>query len=208
MGEDWDRTRLHVLNAKGNDEVSFTRDRPRHARVDIDLLSGFDLDGDAISDHVLLIQTGERPDEYVVAISGASGRKLWSAADDSGEPGYLDHSCCWVRDADGDSVEDVVVASPERESVDEHLRVISGKTGKLIRVIPHVYDDMYESHFGSAICELGDLDGDGVTDLVVADMGVGAMSSYPCFVRIVSGKSGVTLRTISREQNGPGLIRR
>jgi hypothetical protein len=202
QGEDWDRTRLHVLNAKGNDELAFTRDPPRHAKVDIDVLSGFDLDGDTIPDRVLLIPTNERADEYVMAISGASGRKLWSVADDSGEPEYLDHCCCWIRDADGDSVEDVVVASPERENVDQHLRVLSGKTGKLVRIIPHVVDDMYESHFGSAICELGDLDGDGVTDVVVADMGIGARSSYPCFVRLISGRTGETLKTLSRASLG------
>lgn len=115
------------------------------------------------------------------------------------------HSCVApISDLDGDGAGDVLVAN-RASGPRECVWAVSAKTGRVLyRIEGRVAGDL----FGCALAELGDVDKDGVSDFVVGGLGKhmesfaergGAWDSRVVgrsYVRIVSGKTGATVREI------------
>lgn len=101
-----------------------------------------------------------------------------------------------ARDIDGDGIDDVIVGNPFDSSVMSgagSARVYSGATGAAIHVFP---GPTVGDHFGSAVDGIGDVDLDGVPDLIIGwsldDFAFGDSGT----ALVVSGSTGLTLHTL------------
>lgn len=136
-----------------------------------------DVDGDGVSDAVMSApanQPGGDSSGTVFVYSGASGELLWQAR---GEPGdQLGMGVESAGDVNGDGTPDVVAGAPGSERV----YVYDGRTGKVLRTFKGSEAD--EGGFGAKAAGTGDIDLDGLGDLVVgspaADGGAGAAYVY------------------------------
>ena len=107
------------------------------------------------------------------------------------------HSVTGLGDVNGDGVPDLVVGEPKRD-IDQELQdsgaayVFSGADGTLLRTLtpPSQAGAEANGRFGEAIADSGDLDHDGVHDLLV-----GAPGNSRAYV--VSGASGAVIRTVT-----------
>jgi hypothetical protein len=122
---------------------------------------------------------------------------LTSAAARSDDWNGLRSSICGVGDVNGDGIPDLAVASRDGRARGK-VWIFSGSNGALIRTMESGRD---HDGFGSSVVAVGDLDGDGVVDLAVGSRGWSAADDRPsdpkASVRIVSGRTGVTLFELS-----------
>lgn len=104
------------------------------------LFCKFDINNDRINDCIV-----SGPGGLLVSLDGKSGRLLWEMKDfNMRSPEEIDinsvdlYTVNLMRDLDSDGVPDVIGAhTDERFGIREgHIRLISGKTGKIIRSIP------------------------------------------------------------------------
>eukprot|EP00099_Drosophila_melanogaster_P023143 NP_650824.1 uncharacterized protein Dmel_CG6184, isoform A [Drosophila melanogaster] len=99
-----------------------------------------DVDGDGGTDCVAAGRLG-----MIYAINGRTGSVIWSFRElevETNSPIVMDlYTINVLRDLDGDSVPEVIAAHLEEreESKAGHIKLISGKTGKVIRSIPTPY---------------------------------------------------------------------
>jgi len=103
----------------------------------------------------------------------AGGNFGWSVAD--------------AGDADGDGVPDIAVGAPSAGA--GAVRVFSGASGALLH---NLGGPGAGSNFGSIVAGLGDVDGDGRSDLLI---GAPDASAGRGEIRIVSGMTGATIRS-------------
>lgn len=153
-----------------------------------------DLDGDGLRD--LLVQS--RPsqsqvDNAVMAFSGASGGLLFQINSPDGESQFAD-AIASLGDIDGDGVGDFAVS-------DDAYFLSGGGTGDNIRGRVLVYSGANQSvayevlgnsltfTFARTMAAAGDLDGDGVTDLLIGSL----EGSSTGLVQVVSGASGAEI---------------
>jgi len=107
-------------------------------------------------------------------------------------------------DLDGDGVSDLVLGAPDSSAggIDSgEVRVISGADGSLLFAMAGAapFDD-----FGAAVSGVGDLDGDGIPDLLVGspqdyDEGT-VVSNWTGYAQILSGVDGTPLQFQAGEQ--------
>ncbi|XP_067628108.1 uncharacterized protein [Eurosta solidaginis] len=101
------------------------------------LLCTLDIDRDGYPDCVAAGRLG-----MIFAINGRNGNNIWEFREievETNSPIVMDlYTINIVRDLDGDEVSEIVAAHLEEreESKAGHIKVISGKTGKIIRAIP------------------------------------------------------------------------
>ncbi|XP_039491170.1 uncharacterized protein LOC120451490 isoform X1 [Drosophila santomea] len=99
-----------------------------------------DVDGDGGTDCVAAGRLG-----MIYAINGRTGSVIWSFRElevETNSPIVMDlYTINVLRDLDGDSVPEIIAAHLEEreESKAGHIKLISGKTGKVIRSIPTPY---------------------------------------------------------------------
>lgn len=112
----------------------------------------------------------------------------------------LGHSVASCGDLDGDGVNDFVVDAPnaDLEAYFEagFARVYSGKHGSVIRTFGGEGREWFHGH--SVDC-LGDVDGDGIDDVVVGMIGDGFAGGPGGGARVFSGKSGALLFAVGGE---------
>jgi hypothetical protein len=153
-----------------------------------------DVDGDGVGDVALsAIQSGWVSDYsgagYVVIKSGATGREI---ARIEGELVGEQFGWCLERvsDRDGDGAPDLLIGAPASITVLENLGVpgrvylVSGRTGAILRAYQGLSVD---DQLGTSLCELDDLDDDGLREI-----GVGAVENVvgqgrPGYVLILAG---------------------
>lgn len=142
-----------------------------------------DQDGDGIEDFVVgapYEKTRSYREGLVRLIAGADGSTLaeWSGL----SPGdRLGSFVGGVDDLDGDGRRELVMAAPEGflgESLMGYVQVRSSSDGSVLRFWPGLAGET----FGTAFAELGDRDGDGLSDTLVAAPGTTNGS-----VRLLSG---------------------
>ena len=147
-----------------------------------------------------------------LVFSGADGSVLFTLVEGvQEEDNRFGEAVAALGDVDVDGTADFVVGAPgkARENAagpneDEGLPgvgiayVYSGKTGALIRTLEDPNRDGEEegAAFGSALANAGDVNGDGVTDVVVGAPGEGR-------VHVFSGQTGALLYTIVSPTNDP-----
>jgi hypothetical protein len=164
-----------------------------------------DLDGDGVDD-VLVAEPRYADATHSGAVhvySGASGDLIRSIL---GDGGAFATAIGTPGDVDGDGSGDIAVGDPmAHEPVSQEQRgaltVYSGASGALLYT---VYGDNANDRFGSSVCRLGDVDGDHVDDFAVGAREATDAGGHPVgSVRVVSGATGATIRTLHGDATGP-----
>ena len=168
-----------------------------------------DINGDGVADviagvphhiadpntHESIINAGK-----ALVFSGKDGALLFTLSDpDEQEDGLCGTAVAALGDVDSDGVADFAVGVPGHDIGDEEdglanvgtVYLFSGKTGALIRTLddPPRGGDEAGAAFGSALANAGDVNSDGVTDIVVGAPGEGR-------VHVFNGKTGGLFYTI------------
>ena len=106
-------------------------------------------------------------------------------------------SVATLDDLDGDHFPELVVGDPLQEPTDPRQPgdawVLSGKKGNVLR---RWEGDASGDAFGDVVAAPGDLDGDGVPDVLVGAKPYSRTETRAGYIRAFSGKDGQTLRTI------------
>jgi hypothetical protein len=151
-----------------------------------------DVDGDGSPDILVGLphdDTGGTDAGRLEVRSGADGSLLF-AVDGDASHAVLGTSVASARDVTGDGLADVIVGAPRQwpATAGGYALLLAGPSGALI----HRFDGI-ATGFGAAVTGLGDADGDGTHDVVVAGQG-----HVPGGVALVySGASFGTIATAS-----------
>ncbi len=154
-----------------------------------------DVDGDGVGDLIV----GAPGAGYGIPIAGYA--RVFSGADGSllldlnGAATFdsFGASVAGLGDADGDGVADVAVGAP-REGLGGRVRVYSGADGSVL----YTYDGVTKSEdIGSSLAGLGDIDGDGLGDLIA---GGPFDNTNTGLVRVLSPASATILFTLTGDQ--------
>ncbi len=146
--------------------------RPGTGAFGKELAAPGDVDGDGVPD----LAVGAFGDSTVHLLSGVDGGTIWTWTWNGPALDYYGWAVAVHADANGDGVLDLAVGSLKTASLP--VRVLSGTDGSLLRLIPPGAGD---AGFGGALGAPGDLDGDGVGELMVGVIG------SPKRVRVYSG---------------------
>lgn len=99
-------------------------------------------------------------------------------------------------DVDGDGTPDFLIGAPQDHPTatgNGYARLVSGRTGAPLL---HVTGDALGDAFGFAVAFLGDVNQDGTPDFAVGAPRADRNGTDRGYVRVVSGSTGATLRTI------------
>ncbi len=157
-----------------------------------------DVDGDGLPDIVMADGISAR------AWSRADGSVLWE------HPGSVAGSIGWrmavLGDLDGDGAADVAVGEPDADpngvASAGTIHVLSGATGAVINQIHGV---LAQDQVGREIAALGDLDGDGLTDLIVGQFTHKSGGQTVGRVRVLSAVNGQPLLEVVGTVPGLGF---
>lgn len=133
-----------------------------------------DVDGDGMADVALgAVQSGWASDfsggGFVSVRSSSTGRELWRASS-SRKGAQLGWWVAPCSDRDGDGVGDLLVGLPGAITVADplgtcgRLALLSGASGAVIVALEGLSPD---DQFGTSCCEVDDLDGDGLREVLV-----------------------------------------
>ena len=162
-----------------------------------DLMGLEDLDNDGVPE-VLVAAPQSRAGKagYVRIFSGKTGVVLHTIAGDAN----ADHFALCVEriaDLDGDNRMDFIVGAPQTDSLPVgnggYVRAFGSVTGKALWTLKASQQGV---GFGHALAALGDVDGDGYSDIAASSY-VAVFPSAPGQVRILSGKTGAALHAFS-----------
>lgn len=150
-----------------------------------------DINGDTIDDFAV---SSDANGGEVNLLSGATGFLLLKLTAPAGATRFGDHLAA-AGDVDGDAIPDVWVAAPGSEfgGVVEvgAVYLMSGADGSLIRGLGGV--EAFDN-FGRQICCPGDLDGDGISEIMVSATGANpGGKEHAGSVFVYSGASGSQL---------------
>lgn len=160
--------------------------------VDSSSVSHTDINGDGVSDAIVNgnVPSSSGSNGKVYALEGRSGQVIWESSEEiNGITVPL------IRDLDHDGIPDVVFGGRGLPDSNRPLVALDGKDGSTIwRVLEQTPDwqNVYTPQ------DLGDVDGDGVEDILVATGGDHVRDNQlqptvPGRVMVVSGRSGAIL---------------
>jgi len=138
----------------------FSSERFGHSLTGMD-----DVDGDGVGD---LVAGGPfvpaSPFAGVVrAVSGSNGFVLWSAGGDAAGDAF-GTAVAALDDVDADGSSDVLVGAPQDASGTGWVRVLAGSGGATVTTLAGTE---VGSRFGASVRALGDVDGDGASDIAI-----------------------------------------
>jgi hypothetical protein len=152
------------------------------------LLAYGDADQDGKPDFI----AGDRPTGVIRILSSATGTTLLSFDPEQGNSPLVP-----IADLDGDGIADFVTANPRSlgpffvGAGAGAIATFGGKNGDTFSV---VYGASYTERRGAAAAVLGDVDGDGWDDVLVASTGRSDYSNQHGALRVLSGRDGSELR--------------
>jgi len=180
------RGRVRVVSGQSGDVLYELTGQSDGQRFGTSLGRAPDIDGDLRPDFVIgsPFSIG-KAGAHVVVVSGATGEALRVLSGRAENDGF-GWSSCGVGDLDGDGWSEIAVGA-RSDSIGGYLAgrvaVFSGSTGEV------VFSRLGQTpggNLGVAVGALGDVDGDGVSDLLASRSNIGA----PPFLRAFSGGAG------------------
>jgi hypothetical protein len=145
-----------------------------------------DIDLDGVPEYAVMAvydPAGEFGAVYVY--SGATGASLWKWSGQGGvfHFGYgLDGHLDW----DGDGHGDVLVGAPSGLAQDGYVYVYSGKDGSTLATVT---GEDSGTEFGSAVANVGDMNGDGYPEIIVGEPLNGELGHYSGRATLLSGRT-------------------
>ena len=137
-------------------------------------------------------------------LSGVDGSTLYTFNGDSDRDGF-GFSVSGAGDVNGDGLDDFIVGATGDDnngSNSGNARVLSGFDGSTL----HSFDgDSPEDVFGYSVSGAGDVNGDGVVDLIIGAIGDDNTGPLSGSVRVLSGADGSTLHSFNGDSVGDGL---
>jgi len=178
-----------------------------------------DVDGDGRPDFVVgapRADPGSSPDDagraYIFDNAGEFPLSLVSPNEQSG--GLFGFSVSGIGDVNGDDLSDVIVGAidedPDSNSVNAgRAYVFSGSDGTLIHTLISPCGEQSDGHFGWSVCGTGDVDDDGVPDIIVGATGENPTPSEtgPGRAYVFSGATGAVVYAFASPdmENGGGF---
>jgi len=182
-----DGASLAVLSMMIDPEFEMIQDQHFGGQLGASLGVSADIDNDGVADVIAGVphHITDPEDEDLHKInsgkalifSGKTGSLLFTLEDPTAdENGYFGTSVAALGDVNSDGRADFVVGAPGKADEDAGLAnvgmayILNGKNGRLIATLedPGV---VAGAHFGTAVANAGDVDGDGVSDVVVGAPG-------------------------------------
>jgi hypothetical protein len=160
-----------------------------------------DLDKDGFDDFLVRtrvkLEGKENTQDAFVVLSGKDGKRLWTFR--SLTESYLSEArpLALIGDSDGDGIQDFAIAGDGKCWV-----IGSRKLTALFVVADQEHQD--DSSFGYSMCSIPDIDGDGITDLVIGDPQLEEGGS-PGELTLASGANGATILKIQGDQPAGGF---
>jgi FG-GAP repeat protein len=203
-----DGATLAVLDIMNDPEFEVIQPQHFGGQLGSSLAAVADLNGDGVADLIAgvphHIEAPEASNRSInggeaFVFSGKDGTVLFTLSDPTAEEdGKMGVAVAGLGDVDADAVPDLLVGVPGKDIGGEDgianvglAYIFSGKTGKVIRTLNHPPQGGSEAGaaFGSAVANAGDLDQDGVTDILIGAPGEG-------HAFVFSGQSGNLIFTI------------
>ncbi|MAE77219.1 MAG: hypothetical protein CMJ85_10165 [Planctomycetes bacterium] len=166
-----------------------------HHRLGAAVASAGDLNGDRYCD-VLSGAPGHADGTGLVrAFSGRDGRQLLQLSGTSKGDGF-GWSIASVGDVNNDTVPDIVIGAPQLSGLSGggYARLHSGKDGALLRMF---MGKKVGDGFGVSVAAAGDVDMDGVPDLIIGAHGEDTGGNLAGNAQVFSGKDGTILHTFT-----------
>lgn len=175
-----------------------------------------DIDGDERSD-LAVGAYGEDADSTLIdagrvyIFSGSTGQLLYVLSSPSAEwSGYFGWSAARVDDLDGDGMHDLLVGAPWEDpgtspGLAGKAYVFSPATGELLHQLSSLNEEL-NGFFGKTVSGMGDIDGDGIGELVVGAPGEdpGGSPENAGRAYVFSGLSGELLCTLTSPNDEEG----
>jgi len=187
-----DGSNLSVLNELNDPEFEQIQLQHFGGQLGSSMAPVADLNGDGLADLIVgvphHISNPNTDDAEINAgealvFSGKDGNVLFTLTDPTAEEdGKMGIAVAGLGDVNADGVPDLLVGVPGKDIGGEDglsnvglAYVFSGKTGQLIRTLNHPEEGGGEAGaaFGSAVANAGDIDKDGVTDILIGAPGEG-----------------------------------
>jgi len=153
-----------------------------------------DIDGDGVPDVIVSAADYENDKGLAVIYSGRDGSTIYAIHGNNNE--VLGSAVSRTGDLDGDGIPDFAVSTfnpGDTRTFSGRVTVYSGSTATKIWEV----DGNPGDFLGSGIADVGDLDGDGIDDLIVG-------ARFGFYAREMSGKDGSTLLSITSPSLTPG----
>ncbi|HMQ20881.1 MAG TPA: FG-GAP-like repeat-containing protein [Planctomycetota bacterium] len=160
----------------------------------VSIANAKDVDGDGVDDFFVGGHGGAVQNQGVALLwSGKTGTLIHRFVG-ANPLDFFGHAVEAGADLDADGTPDVLVGIPDEDTAGSNSGRIEAYSGKTFQRLWFVLGDLTTDNLGHSISFIGDLDADGVSDIAVGAPQFTPATLGKGFLRILSGKTGVSLR--------------